>query len=82
MAASSAPTATPPPHTEISAANAMALDEAWVTKFTDIVAPYIPASSAQNPTDSSMPDAVPSGGPASSTQAPMDSSMPDAVPSG
>eukprot|EP00975_Prorocentrum_lima_P018303 3855498-Prorocentrum_lima.AAC.1 len=60
----------------------MAVDEAWVTKFTDIVAPYIPPSSAQAPTDSSMPDVVPSRGPASSAQAPTDSSMPDAVPSG
>eukprot|EP00975_Prorocentrum_lima_P002274 496328-Prorocentrum_lima.AAC.1 len=61
MAASSGPTTTPPPHTEISPADAMALDEAWVTKFTDIVAPYIPASSTQSPTDSSMPGIVPSG---------------------
>eukprot|EP00975_Prorocentrum_lima_P015724 3336728-Prorocentrum_lima.AAC.1 len=78
MAASSAPSATPPPHMELSVADAMAVDEAWNTAFTDIVAPYIPASSAQAPTDSSMPDVVPSGGPASSAQAPTDSSMPDA----
>eukprot|EP00975_Prorocentrum_lima_P039273 8252510-Prorocentrum_lima.AAC.1 len=63
MAASSARSATPPPHTELNAATAMAVDEAWNTAFTDIVAPYIPASSAQAPSDSSMRDAVPSGGP-------------------
>eukprot|EP00975_Prorocentrum_lima_P029164 6124498-Prorocentrum_lima.AAC.1 len=63
MAASSATSATPPPHTELSAAEAMAVDEAWTTAFGDIVAPYVPSSSAQAPSDSSMPDAAPSGGP-------------------
>eukprot|EP00975_Prorocentrum_lima_P036232 7623030-Prorocentrum_lima.AAC.1 len=69
MAASSASATTPPPQGSLCAADAMDLDEAWVTKFTDIVAPYIPSSSA-------------SGGPASSTQHPTDSSMPGVASSG